>query len=531
LQSLIHSRVKRSHPEFLTNKAIRLLEEATLALERAKRDRDQVLDDVEDEFQPSPQISDKNIPNTSAIIEKNSFAEILKLETGNPVPQWPSKYLSYAPDSIRVFQEPAFLQSDESKTSDVQENNEDPPTQQKLKSLQADLDPGKLLPKYPKYSENIFKPDYNSDTCSPEKHIFFLKTHKTASSTIQNIFYRYGDTNNLTFAMPKSGNRFMYPFYIRKTMLRPEPHYNIICNHMRYQRGILDPLFYERKSDENVVKNPVESPVESLNSIENQIPSTPKINPIKITILREPASLFESTFGYLKNECPAFVRAGKSLETFLSNPEFYYRQGEGGQFWMFGHNHVMFDLGFSADLEDENRITTAIEIVDQTFDLVMIMEHFEESIILLKHILCLKSYTDVVYVVANARSDKKSVSDDFKQKVYDWNKADSLLYKKFNQTLWDKIEVFGFEKMNQEIVKLNTAIDAVVSECFIGQTSDDDYAKKIGQFRPNSEVGIMSHILRPDKVDNELCQNLARPELKYAAKILKKQYPGWTSFY
>lgn len=246
LQSLIHSRVKRSHPEFLTNKAIRLLEEATLALDRAKRDRDQVLDDVEDESQPSPQKGDKNIRNNSLINEENSFAELLKLETGNPVPQWPSKYLSYAPDSIRVFQEPAFLQDEESqKKTGIQENN-DSPTKQKLKSLQADLDPGKLLPKYPKYPDDIFKPDYNSETCSPEKHIFFLKTHKTASSTIQNILYRYGDTNNLTFAMPRSGNRFMYPFYIRKTMLRPETHYNIICNHMRYQRGILDPLFYER---------------------------------------------------------------------------------------------------------------------------------------------------------------------------------------------------------------------------------------------------------------------------------------------
>jgi len=279
---------------------------------------------------------------------------------------------------------------------------------------------------------------------------------------------------------------------------------------MRYQRGILDPLFYKT---------------------EGMDLEEPKVNPIKITILREPASLFESTFGYLKNECPAFVRSGKDLDTFLNNPEFYYRQGEGGQFWMFGHNHMMFDLGFSTDMVDDLEIETAIKIVDDTFDLVMIMEHFEESIVLLKNMLCLKSYTDVVYVVANARSDKKKIEDGLKEKVYEWNKADSQLYKNFNRTLWEKVEMFGFDKMKEEKMKLEGAIKAVVDECFIGQTNDQEYAQKIGQFRPNSEVGIMSYILKPDKVDNELCQNLARPELKYAAKILKKQYPGWTSFY
>ena len=85
--------------------------------------------------------------------------------------------------------------------------------------------------------------------------------------------------------------------------------------------------------------------------------------------------------------------------------------------------------------------------------------------------------------------------------------------------------------MQEEKNKLNNEIQAAKEECFLGETSDPEYGRRHGQYRPASNVKINSFILKPDKLDNELCQNLARPELKYAAKILKRQYPDWTSFY
>ena len=36
--------------------------------------------------------------------------------------------------------------------------------------------------------------------------IVFLKTHKTASSTLQNALLRFGEKQNLTFALPKKGS-------------------------------------------------------------------------------------------------------------------------------------------------------------------------------------------------------------------------------------------------------------------------------------------------------------------------------------
>ena len=40
--------------------------------------------------------------------------------------------------------------------------------------------------------------------------VIFLKTHKTASSTVQNMLFRFGEKQNLNFALPKdNGYRYL----------------------------------------------------------------------------------------------------------------------------------------------------------------------------------------------------------------------------------------------------------------------------------------------------------------------------------
>ena len=43
-------------------------------------------------------------------------------------------------------------------------------------------------------------------TCLPQRKIAFAKTHKTASSTVQNVLLRYGLANNLEFLLPPVNN-------------------------------------------------------------------------------------------------------------------------------------------------------------------------------------------------------------------------------------------------------------------------------------------------------------------------------------
>lgn len=80
-----------------------------------------------------------------------------------------------------------------------------------------------------------------SSTCQPKNHVVFLKTHKTASSTILNILYRYGDAHNLTFALPVNMySQLYYPAYFMSHFVEGVrshrvTEFHIMCNHMRFR--------------------------------------------------------------------------------------------------------------------------------------------------------------------------------------------------------------------------------------------------------------------------------------------------------
>ena len=40
--------------------------------------------------------------------------------------------------------------------------------------------------------------------------VIYSKTHKTGSTTLQNIFYRFGAKNNLIFLLPKGATNVFY---------------------------------------------------------------------------------------------------------------------------------------------------------------------------------------------------------------------------------------------------------------------------------------------------------------------------------
>lgn len=80
-------------------------------------------------------------------------------------------------------------------------------------------------------------------TCQPKSHIFFLKTHKTASSTILNILYRYGESRSLNFALPLNRHsQLFYPHFFASHFVegvssRSVKEFNIMCNHMRFRKS------------------------------------------------------------------------------------------------------------------------------------------------------------------------------------------------------------------------------------------------------------------------------------------------------
>ena len=125
----------------------------------------------------------------------------------------------------------------------------------------------------------------------------------------------------------------------------------------------------------------------------------------------------------------AFALAG-TTENFLENPEKFYNQGK--QVWenrqnhvanyQFARNHMMFDLGYSAELEVDSEIEAVISEVQSEYDLVMLVEYMAESVLLLKEVMCWEDMKDIVYLKSNSRKDEKvglkNGFDEVKNMVY-----------------------------------------------------------------------------------------------------------------
>ena len=240
----------------------------------------------------------------------------------------------------------------------------------------------------------------------------FLKTHKTGGSTIVNILFRYGDSRNLTFALGpfvRGGDHLGWPqrFRLSSTLPFYRP-LNILCSHTVFNKKPMNWLFPREISK-------------------------------YVTILRNPVDNFESTFNY--------YHIGKSLglgdDPVVSLEKFLERPSSA---IINARNPMMFDLGLSQKyFQSYTAVTKYINFLNKEFDLVMIMDYFDESLILLKRLLCWE-IDDILNVKVNERLDKEkasNLSDRVKENIKRWNKADVLLFSYFNATFWKKIEMEG----------------------------------------------------------------------------------------
>ncbi|XP_072315664.1 galactose-3-O-sulfotransferase 3-like [Eucyclogobius newberryi] len=348
----------------------------------------------------------------------------------------------------------------------------------------------------------IMKP-FEERTCfindSRPKHtnVAFLKTHKTGSSTMLNILFRFAERHNLTVALPK-GAQFAYPNLFTSDLVDPytKPP-NIITNHMRFNKKELEKLMP---------------------------PDT-----VYITIMREPSAMFESLFDYFYPFCQSMNRVpNKSISEFLDNPFKYYRLHEGDS--MFARNCLTFDLGGDKDSFHMDYGARLAAQVEETFSLVMISDYFDESLILLRHLLKW-DLEDIVYFKSNMRSEKakKKMTPELSAKIRAWNWIDAYLFDHFNASLWRQLHAIGLDCVARELQLLDKAQKKLSRTCF-------------GQEMPrlNSGSKIKDSALKPwipkyvDIVGYEpatdlsaerqaLCTKFVMPELPYIDAIRKAQ--------
>lgn len=343
----------------------------------------------------------------------------------------------------------------------------------------------------PEQSNKFKKSKYSSrrsyKSCSPIDKILFLKTHKTGGSTITNILNRYGDSNNLTFVLPKQKQlfTFMWPARFRLSYTAPWYHFgaNIMCNHARFNKRPMNHLFPKKQSR-------------------------------YITILRDPAAQYESVFNFmhLANSL-GFKDEDDPLGTFLKFPPPFQEIRPLMKKTLALHlvrNPMLFDLGLDFRyFQNVTAVERYLDFIEQEFDLVMILEHFDESLLLLKRLLCWKM-KDILYFKLNERQDKqkrKFMSSEVKEDIKSWNKADFMLYQHFNRTFWRKVRAEG-PSFQRELKRFRRQNRALTRACLQqGDFLDEAY----------TGVYVKGFSLKKNVPEKKklLCESMMKNEISY----------------
>ena len=212
----------------------------------------------------------------------------------------------------------------------------------------------------------------------PRKKVAFVKTHKCASTSIQNILIRFGITNNLNFVLPSK-----------------EPHFG---NHVPFSRSMMiGTLWEEAGLNYDMFLVHTRWNFQQISSVLND-----KGDVLYVSILRDPVDLLRSFWDYIRLD----TKYNKTLEEYalaVTREKLLSKNTTGKR--PQGFNQMLYDFGMDyRDMHDQAEVEKKIQDIDETFDIILLAdkEFFDDSIILLKDALCWE-YRDMINFQLNSK--------------------------------------------------------------------------------------------------------------------------------
>ncbi|XP_035676895.1 galactose-3-O-sulfotransferase 3-like isoform X1 [Branchiostoma floridae] len=292
--------------------------------------------------------------------------------------------------------------------------------------------------------------------CTEKKRIALLKNHKVGGDTVKNILNRYGYNKNLTFLIPRNfAPSLAYPYNLNQNTVigrPPNKTYDIWVHHAVFERNVFKEYFPE--------------------------------DTVFLTILRNPLTHFKSVWNHyqLRKKFGIPTTRIDSILMFLQEPAKYDPIcGHGSHEPLcFTQNSMAADLGFL--LKDNQKLQSLksskarkamaqafVRKIQEDFPFVMIMEYFDESLVLLRRMMCW-SMKDILYYSVNSKRysyKHVEIQGEDKDRHEEWNYVDYALYDHFNKTFWQKVsetgnsfreEVAFFQQVNQKMRDHCTAL-------------------------------------------------------------------------
>ncbi|XP_078668627.1 uncharacterized protein LOC144909978 [Branchiostoma floridae x Branchiostoma belcheri] len=255
------------------------------------------------------------------------------------------------------------------------------------------------------------------DQCAPKKHFVWIKVHKAGSQTTNPIFERFaykhqlkllfGISNGPTVSWPRPPR---WAEYVHPPTGGP---FDALYVHSRYNKTWMQAHFPN--------------------------------DTVYLSIVKDPFSHFKSSFHYYGLPQHLNLQDWNPVKTFLKNPWKYKTEAlyQGIRFDK-TRNAQLFDLGFPIE-KSHDRIWAEeyIKQLDRDFLLVIILEHYAESLVLLKRLMCWE-LSDILLVEErinsrNYRYKHYSPTREELKRYKMYAEAEYVMYQRFNQSLWTKI--------------------------------------------------------------------------------------------
>lgn len=320
------------------------------------------------------------------------------------------------------------------------------------------------------------------------KHIAYLKVHKTGSTTLQNIFLRFGSVRNLTFVIPENPNAGFPNIIslidsINKKNILPSPpgkSFDILCCHVVYSKRAFSFVMPKDTS--------------------------------YIGIVRDPWRQFISTVEYFRPVEVLGRNFTRPITSFLHQTEKYVIRNPK---YSLVNNRMAFEFNFPSSLfknRNDEILKRYLNKLDKEFKLVVITEYFDESLILLRRYLNW-SLKDILYVRFNVRRKQK----------YRYQNHDRRLYRKFatlDYALYDY-----FVKRLQERIKQESGFH--------------EELRRFKYVRSKTEMFCITHRRRKEDileivdkcggrftVTKSDCDLMFMPEIRFIQLLRQRQYPA-----
>uniref|UniRef100_A0A7M5VGE9 Uncharacterized protein n=1 Tax=Clytia hemisphaerica TaxID=252671 RepID=A0A7M5VGE9_9CNID len=322
----------------------------------------------------------------------------------------------------------------------------------------------------------------------PAQRIALSALHHTDDDQIlNNIFYRYGDFNNLYFALPKAPTfeyywplRFNPSFVDKLLMHQSKP--NFIVNSARNSQGKLRGML----SSKTLFLTMLRDPVEHFRDIYE-----------KIDMSKHMKSIHNSD---IENFKEFIERPLANIDQILNTTKKFYPQ------FHLLKNPQLFDLGYEVgDYRTKNDLKEILNDIDEEMSMVIMNEYLDESLVLLQRLLCWQ-LADMVHLKRRVTNQEKyHLSSNVKAKIRSWNKEDVALYEYFNKTLWRTISENEDPLFWNDVKTLKEMNGKINKECF-AEVNDD-------------------FVIRDDVIEETkpLCERLALQEKDYVILLKVKQ--------